>query len=453
MVKIINKADNLSWRKLQIINPILYVILVITITTEENWNLITNKIKEYQNKVKDKIFCSSIPFSNDKNIKNKISSYLKNFENKTIQLSLEYNYIIKTDISNCYDSIYTHSISWAIYGKENVKKVVKKKDNDNKSISLGEEIDNILRSMSYGQSNGIPQGSVIMDFICEILLSYVDLELFNKINKNNNNIDYKILRYRDDYRILTKNYDDGVSILKALIFCLNKFGLNINNKKTTYSEDIISESEKKDKVYLRNNIILEPYSHKTIFNNIKKLYQFNLLFPSSKQLRKEFKKLNEFLLKNNNLSKKKYILNKEEIISILTSIIYTNLNLIPEFVSLLELMLIDEDINFKENIYKKIQNKILKNNERNVYINIWLDNLLIKDKKKDKTEIIKKFSDNNTIWDLSFLNCDEEAKNKYNKLLDIFQKNNVLQLDNIKNELIYDFLKKESYLFGGNNIY
>ena len=28
-----------------------------------------------------------------------------------------------TDITNCYSSIYTHSLSWAIEGKEKAKKI------------------------------------------------------------------------------------------------------------------------------------------------------------------------------------------------------------------------------------------------------------------------------------------------------------------------------------------
>ncbi len=36
-------------------------------------------------------------------------------------MSLEFNYIYHTDISNCYSSIYTHSIAWAIHSKDKAK--------------------------------------------------------------------------------------------------------------------------------------------------------------------------------------------------------------------------------------------------------------------------------------------------------------------------------------------
>jgi hypothetical protein len=53
----------------------------------------------------------------------------------------------------------------ALYGKEEAK------DNRHKS-SLGNDVDKLIRSMRYGQTNGIPQGSVLMDFIAEMVLGY-----------------------------------------------------------------------------------------------------------------------------------------------------------------------------------------------------------------------------------------------------------------------------------------
>ena len=36
--------------------------------------------------------------------------------------------------------------------------------------------------MRYGQTNGIPQGSVLMDFISEMVLGYIDKLLEEKIS-------------------------------------------------------------------------------------------------------------------------------------------------------------------------------------------------------------------------------------------------------------------------------
>lgn len=37
--------------------------------------------------------------------------------------------------------------------------------------------------MQYGQTNGIPQGSVLFDFIAEIVLGYADLLLYEDLQK------------------------------------------------------------------------------------------------------------------------------------------------------------------------------------------------------------------------------------------------------------------------------
>ena len=62
--------------------------------------------------------------------------------------------------------------------------------------------------MRYGQTNGLPQGSVLMDFIAEMVLGYIDSLLSDRI-KANNISNYHILRYRDDYKIFVNNPHTG----------------------------------------------------------------------------------------------------------------------------------------------------------------------------------------------------------------------------------------------------
>ena len=156
-----------------------------------------------------------------------ISSWYKNFELKTIELSIRFDSMFHTDITGCYSEIYTHSIPWAIHTKS-----VAKKNQKDKGL-LGNKIDQLIQGMAYGQTNGIPQGSVLMDFIAEIVLNYADRLLTNKIkeNKKLNPEDFKILRYRDDYRILVNTREVGEEILKELSKVLMGIGLKLNSKK------------------------------------------------------------------------------------------------------------------------------------------------------------------------------------------------------------------------------
>ena len=103
-------------------------------------------------------------------------------------------------LTNCYGSLYTHSISWALHTKEVCKE---RKNNWEKYKKtkplLGDLIDQLVRAGRSGQTNGISQGSVVMDFLAELVLGYVDTIISKKLN-NEGIENYKILRYRDDYR-------------------------------------------------------------------------------------------------------------------------------------------------------------------------------------------------------------------------------------------------------------
>ena len=90
---------------------------------------------------------------------------------------MDYKFSYDTDIADCYGSLYTHSIAWAI---ETIDTAKKQRD----SNLLGNKIDTHIRNMQYGQTNGIPQGSVLMDFIAEIILGYIDELLTVEITKN-----------------------------------------------------------------------------------------------------------------------------------------------------------------------------------------------------------------------------------------------------------------------------
>ena len=101
--------------------------------------------------------------------------------------------------------------------------------------------------MRQGQTNGISQGSVLMDLIAEMILGYSDTELAEKV-KNQGVTDYEILRFRDDYRIFVNNPQDGEIILKCLTETMIDLGLKLNPAKTRFSGDVITSSLKDDKL-------------------------------------------------------------------------------------------------------------------------------------------------------------------------------------------------------------
>jgi len=238
-----NKNGKYDWRPLELIHPLLYVNLVHTITEESNWSDILSRFK-YIDLTNNIVECMSMPIVSDNKKSDKANQILvwwKNIEQKSLELSLEFSYLYHTDITNCYGSIYTHSIPWALHSKSVAKKKI--------GHLIGDKIDTQIRAMSYGQTNGIPQGSVLMDFIAEIVLKYADLNLSIKLEELGiNSKDYKILRYRDDYRIFVNSPQIADEIIKSLTEILIELGLKLNSSKTISSNNIIQSSIKKDKL-------------------------------------------------------------------------------------------------------------------------------------------------------------------------------------------------------------
>jgi hypothetical protein len=100
--------------------------------------------------------------------------------------------------------------------------------------------------MRHGQTNGIPQGSTLMDFISELVLGYADLELRDRL-KAAGITEFRILRYRDDYRIFVQSPQIGEAILKCLTEVLIDLGLKLNASKTTGAQLVVSNAIKADK--------------------------------------------------------------------------------------------------------------------------------------------------------------------------------------------------------------
>lgn len=270
-----NKGGRFAYRPLQLANPFLYYFLAREITKASNWSLIKKRFQTFR---KDSIEVVSIPCIKRKQDKSatatSIKSWWEHIEQRSIELSLEYKYIFITDISNCYSSIYTHSIAWALHGVEYAK-------SNRHASDLGNTIDKYIMGMQYGQTNGIPQGSVLFDFIAELILGYSD-SLLSQDLMDRGITSYKILRYRDDYRIFSNNKEELEVIAMSLQSVLSKLNFQLNSSKTLLSEDVIESSIKSDKLYyIANRPNLTKKGFNTIQHELLYILQFSKKYPNS----------------------------------------------------------------------------------------------------------------------------------------------------------------------------
>lgn len=392
-----NKNGRYDWRPIELIHPFLYVELVKVITNDENWQFINKKFSEFQNN--KNIECCSMPGESKTKKHDKIATiynWINRVEQDTIKLSLKYKCMAITDITNCYSSIYTHTISWALH----TEKEAKKRDNRHDNKLLGNVIDKLLRKMNYDQTNGIPQGSVLTDFIAEIVLGYADQLLSEELKKMNAS-DYKILRYRDDYRIFANSEKDINIILKKLTEILLHLNLKVNSNKTLVTDKIIINAMKKDKYELLSLNIspdLDIERHLLIIKQISDNY------IADSQLKVLLTDLYNSKIKNLKLKP----LNYEQIISIIVDIMIRKpglYNISTAILSeILKFLSINQRIHFINMILDKFED--IPNTE---YLSLWLQRLTISSRKTKNydCDICNKLIDNSiTLWNSDWLDFD-----------------------------------------------
>jgi predicted transcriptional regulator len=282
---------------------------------------------------------------------------------------MEYEYLLTTDITDCYGSIYTHSISWALHGKSYAK-------THRKNTSLiGNIIDTHIRDMSYGQTNGIPQGSVVMDFIAEMILGYADIELSNKLNDARIN-DYQILRYRDDYRIFINNPQDAEQIMKFLSEILIGLGLKINVHKTLASNDVIRQAIKPDNLYW----MTARKGARSLKKHLLILYDLSQKYPNSGALDTELDKFFQRIEKKKKKKRKKKKEIKEDLgvlASIVIEIVYKNPRTYPVISAILSEILSAMQETNRNELLKSI-NKKFKKIPNTEYLHLWLQRITLK---------------------------------------------------------------------------
>lgn len=272
-----NKDGKFAWRPLELIHPAIYVSLVNVICDDSNWTHIKKRLSEFEDGA---VECCSAPvmsLDNQTDAATQVRSWWQSVEQRSLSYSLEFSHILQTDVADCYGSLYTHSISWAIHGLDEGKK------NKRNNSLFGNKVDSHIRAGRYGQTNGISQGSVLMDFIAEIVLGYVDGQITSRLGKPN---DFRILRYRDDYRIFTNTDDRAEEILKVISDQLRMVGMRLGVSKTVLKRNVVEGSIKPDKLAGIDLQDLGDTNANTIQKQLLRLHSFGLRFPSSGALRR-----------------------------------------------------------------------------------------------------------------------------------------------------------------------
>lgn len=128
-------------------------------------------------------------------------------------------YVVKCDTSTCFPSIYTHSLPWAIMGRDRAKQ-----DRELRPDNWANKIDKLLQKVSDCETHGLLIGPHSSNVVSELILTVIDANLYNK--------GYRFIRNIDDYSCYVASQQEGEGFILSLQEELSKFRLRLNQKKT-----------------------------------------------------------------------------------------------------------------------------------------------------------------------------------------------------------------------------
>ncbi|WP_418594923.1 RNA-directed DNA polymerase [Ponticoccus sp. (in: a-proteobacteria)] len=133
-------------------------------------------------------------------------------------------FILKADISQCFPSIYTHSIAWAAHGVEESKKDT----NPKSSVNNFNALDFFVRNGQRGNTRGVLVGPDAYRLIAEFVLAKIDERLHEAVD----NLVVGAVRHVDDFYIGLRSEHDAQSVLSHLREVLAGYELHLNDHKT-----------------------------------------------------------------------------------------------------------------------------------------------------------------------------------------------------------------------------
>jgi hypothetical protein len=187
-----------------------------------------------------------------------------------------------------------------------------------------------------------------MDFVAELVLGFADLDLSDRL-KAAGITEFRILRYRDDYRIFVQSPQIGEAVLKALTEVLIGLGLKLNTNKTTGSLQVVASSIKADKrVWLRGR-----QGDPNLQKHLLVIHGHGIDFPNAGSLTVALMQFHE------RLAKAKRIQNPCVLISITVDIAYSSPRTFPVCAAIIsKLLSVLDSKDARIEVIKKIYRKL-----------------------------------------------------------------------------------------------
>lgn len=212
-------------RTTSIPNPVAQTYLAKAVV--ENWGNIVGHFR------RSRTSASHPRFRRDSKRAASLPSMQTLYERRLLQ-GAGFRYVLRTDISRFFPTIYTHSIPWALHGKATAK--------INRKVTpkyFGNLLDLAVRQCQDEQTFGLPIGPDTSHIIAECIATAIDVDLAKRLRARPPGF-----RYVDDYYLFFETYTAAEAALAHLVRSLKDFELQINFEKTKIcrTEDLEEDS-------------------------------------------------------------------------------------------------------------------------------------------------------------------------------------------------------------------
>lgn len=220
----------------------------------------------------------------------KISKFSDLYEAKVTK-STGYRFVLITDISNFFPSVYTHTIPWALHSKPVAKNNKVKND-----TYFGNILDNRSMGVQDWQTVGLPIGPDTSHIIAEIIGVAIDLQIKDALGGWPSGF-----RYVDDFYLFFDSREEAEIALAELTKAISNFELQINPSKTRIIEvkGLVEESWK----YNLKKLSISPEKRTQrddIHNYFEALFSLESKFLDESLIKYGLKQISSHIIKISN---------------------------------------------------------------------------------------------------------------------------------------------------------
>ena len=143
-----------------------------------------------------------------------------------LDLEKRFSNFTTLDVHKCFYNIYTHTVCWAIKGRQYAKR--------SRHGGFENTFDEFMQNCNFGETNGIIVGPEFSRVFAEVIFQSLDIKVEERLANRGlkQGYDYVIRRYVDDYFIFSSK-EDQIAVIQEIIeevLAENRLYLNQSKK-------------------------------------------------------------------------------------------------------------------------------------------------------------------------------------------------------------------------------